>query len=76
MRIEKGMKAFLLVLVFMFTGAISFGAALGSNYPASGKFAPVSASAWGTGTWALGSNFDGTNTTFAVLFCKCDKDTV
>lgn len=73
MRIEKGMKVFLLVVVFVFAGAISFGAALGSNYPASGKFAPVSASAWGTGTWALGSNFDGTNTTFAVYSANATK---
>ncbi len=62
---------FLLVLNFaIWTAAMG---AIGSNYPATGKYSPVGKTTWGTATWKLGANYDGTNTTFGVYSANATK---
>ncbi len=46
---------------------------LGYMHPASGTYSTVGESSWGSGTWALGANTDGTNTTFALYSANATK---
>ena len=46
---------------------------LGYTHPASGTYSTVSESSWGSGSWALGANTDGTNTTFALYSENAEK---
>lgn len=46
---------------------------LGYTHPASGNYSPVDESSWGSGTWSLGANVSGSNTTFALYSANATK---
>lgn len=46
---------------------------LGYTHPSTGDYSPVSEASWGSGTWALGANVDGGNTTFALYSANATK---
>lgn len=46
---------------------------LGNTHPASGDYSPVDEAGWASGTWALGANVSGGNTSFALYSANATK---
>lgn len=46
---------------------------IGKNHPESGAFSPIGVETWGTASWDLGSNYTGSDVTFAVYSKNATK---